>query len=138
MIFKEEFQALVNRYSVNDYEKDLMQFAWDKAENVFQGKGIQDAVLLKDKPCVNSNKLSQAELQFLTKQISFTLMDQQHQLKIIKSILANAWTKCDKENPETALDYKNYRYGLTLYKQLKNQSKKLQEIQRKLKKQAGE
>lgn len=138
MIFKEEFDALTKRYSVNDYEKDLMQFAWDKAEAVFQGKGIQDAVLLKDKPEINSNKLTQSELQFLSKQISFTLMDQQHQLEIIKKILAEVWKKCDKDNPDTLIDYKNYRYGLTQYKQLKNQSKKLQEIQRKLKKQAGE
>ena len=138
MIFKEEFDALSNRYSVNEYEKDLMQFAWEKAENVFQGKGIQEPVLLKDKPCINSNKLSQSELQFLTKQITFTLQEQQYNLKIIKEILANAWLQCNKDDPETADKYKGYRHGLTLYKQLKSQSKKLQEIQRKLKKQAGE
>lgn len=138
MIFKEEFDALTKRYSVNDYEKDLMQFAWDKAEAVFQGKGIQDAVLLKDKPEINSNKLTQSELQYLIKDISVALKEQQHYIKIIKGILAEQWKSCDKENPETLDDYKKYVYGVTQYKQLKNQSKKLQEIQRKLKKQAGE
>lgn len=138
MLFNEEFKSLTDRFSINDYEKELMQFAWEKAEAVFQGKGIQEPVLLKDTPEINSNKLTQSELQFLCANIKYTLKEQQHQLKIIKGILADAWNKCDKNNPDTLIDYKNYRIGLTLYKQLKEKSKKLQEIQRKLKKQAGE
>lgn len=138
MIFKEEFESQISRYSVNDYEKNLMLFAWEKAENVLQGKGIQDAVLLKNKPELASNKLTQSELQFLISQITFTLTEQSNTLKIIKTILAEQWKECDKDNPETSNKYMQYKKGLTLYKALKKQDKKLQEIQRKLKKQAGE
>ena len=138
MIFKEEFQALVNRYSVNDYEKDLMQFAWEKAEAVMQGKAIQDPVLLKDKPIVfDFNKLTQSELQFMSNLLSIILNRSNETLEVFKENLAEQWNYCNKSDPSTLDYYKGYLKMLDWYQKDKAKVSKISEIQRKIKKQAG-
>lgn len=139
MLFKEEFQSLVNRYSVSEYEKELMQFAWEKAEAVMQGKGIQEPVLLKNKPKeLDFNKLTQSELQFMSNVLAIILNRSSEALEVFKDTLAEQWNYCDKTDPETLDYYKGYLKMLGWYKKDKAKVNKLQEIQRKIKKQAGE
>ena len=138
MIFKDEFQALIQRYAVSEYEKELMQFAWEKAEAVMQGKAIQDPVLLKDKPKVlDLNKLTKSELQFMSNLLSLVLNRSNEILEVFKENLAEQWNYCNKSDPETLDYYKGYLKMLGWYQKDKAKVDKLSEIQRKIKKQAG-
>ena len=77
--------------------------------------------------------LDQAEAHYLMDKFSEVIRRLQDSATDYKLASARLYECCDKENPETALDFEMFSYFYNEYKMRKNRVKKLSEIQRKLK-----
>lgn len=138
MIFKPEFQNLMNRLSVSPGQQDFASVIWSAAERVCHGKPTQVPSLLKDKSLNRVKEdvaFTQQDLMFLKKFLASSIRVLDEMQKEEKYYAAIQWSYCDKADPKTLVNFAVYNKAKDNERKFKAALNKLSKIQRKVKKQ---
>lgn len=81
--------------------------------------------------------LTEQEVQFVSTILKSIISSLEKELAVVKELQPQAWQASNKDDPSTAENYKHFLYLQNSKIYYKKNLKKLQEIQRKLKRFAG-
>jgi hypothetical protein len=136
MIFKAEFDNIVNRIGLEGRELDLAELVWTAAERTAYGQSAQVPALFKPskKESKESYELTKQDLMVLKHHIAGVLADMEESIQKSSVVSGVLWNYCDKEHPESVEFFKQYNAERNAIRRLRTKLNKLTKVQRKIKK----
>ena len=150
MKHKKAFKQAIQQLQYNDKEKfhskaqkvklELLADLWEKAESALDPASKQIPALLGEAsmkvPTRNElmqYNLTRSDMQRLSAMLSETISMYEAQIIAEKELAADFWDRCDPADASTAVYYKELNISKKLLKEWKQNVKKLQVMQTKIK-----